>query len=87
MKDYYRKNSKPKIKNQLKMNEKNLKHKSKFLSLVLRHKPEAIDLKLDKNGWADIEELIEKAKANGKFYDMAILEEVVESNNKKRFRN
>ena len=31
---------------------------SKFLSLVLRHKPEEIGLVLDENGWADIDELI-----------------------------
>ena len=33
---------------------------SKFLSLVLRHKPEAIGLHLNENGWADVEELINK---------------------------
>ncbi len=31
---------------------------SKFLSLILRHKPYLIDLELDKNGWAGTEELI-----------------------------
>ena len=34
----------------------------RFISLILRHKPETIDLKLDKNGWANINELIEKIK-------------------------
>lgn len=34
--------------------------KSKYLALVLRHKPEAIGIQLDKNGWADIQELISK---------------------------
>jgi putative RNA 2'-phosphotransferase len=29
-------------------------HLSKFLAYVLRHKPEAIGLKLDKNGWAPL---------------------------------
>lgn len=38
----------------------NLKHLSKFISLVLRHKPEEIGLLLDANGWADTEELIRK---------------------------
>ena len=41
------------------MNEKTAKSVSKFLSLVLRHSPEKIGLKLDENGWADVEELIE----------------------------
>ena len=31
---------------------------SKFLSLILRHKPETIGIKLDEHGWADISELI-----------------------------
>lgn len=33
---------------------------SKFLSLVLRHKPSAANLSLDKNGWADVEKLIKE---------------------------
>ena len=30
---------------------------SKFLSVILRHKPEEIGLDLDAQGWADINEL------------------------------
>ena len=37
---------------------------SKFLSFVLRHKPEEIGLVLDPNGWADINELLKKAEAH-----------------------
>jgi putative RNA 2'-phosphotransferase len=33
---------------------------SKFLSLVLRHKPEEIGLQLDNEGWADTGELLQK---------------------------
>ena len=33
---------------------------SKYLSYILRHKPDSIGLKLDKHGWADIDELIKK---------------------------
>ena len=36
----------------------NLTKVSKFLSLILRHKPETIGIGLDKNGWANIDELI-----------------------------
>ena len=39
---------------------------SKFISLVLRHKPEEIGLTLDSNGWARVDELIKKAN-NHKF--------------------
>lgn len=36
-------------------------HISKFLSLVLRHKPETIGLSLDHQGWAQVYDLILKA--------------------------
>ena len=38
---------------------------SKFLSLVLRHQPEAIGLTLDENGWAEVEELLRLANERG----------------------
>lgn len=59
---------------------------SKFLSLVLRHKPDTIGLALDKNGWANTKELLEKV--NG--YDINLtldeLKTVVENSDKKRFQ-
>jgi putative RNA 2'-phosphotransferase len=58
---------------------------SKFLSLVLRHKPEKIQLGLDKNGWADVEELIEKAARAGMRLNKQQLHQVVAENDKKRF--
>lgn len=67
------------------MKNNEIKRKSKFLSLILRHQPEKINLTLDENGWADVEELIDQSKKNKVFFTMGILEEVVETNNKKRF--
>jgi len=59
---------------------------SKMLSLVLRHKPEAIGISLDKNGWANVNELIEKLNTKRELkLNLAILEHIVETNNKKRF--
>ncbi|ALN79747.1 RNA 2'-phosphotransferase [Lysobacter antibioticus] len=58
---------------------------SKFLSLVLRHEPEAIGLSLDDNGWADIDELIRLANADGKPVTRALIDEVVRDNDKQRF--
>jgi putative RNA 2'-phosphotransferase len=58
---------------------------SKFLSLVLRHKPEAIGLTLDANGWADVEELITRANQQGKQLTRPLLEKIVATNDKKRF--
>ncbi|WP_299677958.1 RNA 2'-phosphotransferase [uncultured Tenacibaculum sp.] len=67
------------------MNEREIKSISKFLSLLLRHQPDLIGLKLDKNGWADVAELIEKSKRKGKHFSIEKLEEVVATNDKKRF--
>jgi putative RNA 2'-phosphotransferase len=61
------------------------KHISKFLSLVLRHKPEEINLKLDTNGWADTDELIEKLNSRNFNIDFELLEQVVINNDKQRF--
>lgn len=59
---------------------------SKFLSLILRHEPEAIGLRLDAEGWADVDELIAKAAAHGKRYDRELLHELVRDNDKQRFK-
>ena len=65
--------------------EKQLKHISKLLSLVLRHEPEQIGLSLDKEGWAHVPELIEKVNQKGIQLDFTILQIVVDTNDKKRF--
>ena len=65
------------------MNKNNIKKISKFLSLLLRHKPQTIGLKLDANGWADIDEIIEKSK-NIRL-NRALIDEVVAQNDKQRF--
>lgn len=36
----------------------NLTQTSKFISLILRHKPETIGISLDEHGWAKVDELI-----------------------------
>ncbi len=58
---------------------------SKFLSLVLRHQPEAIGLTLDENGWADVDALIELANKAGRRLTRPLLEQVVAENDKQRF--
>jgi putative RNA 2'-phosphotransferase len=58
---------------------------SKFLSLVLRHKPETIGLVLDENGWAKIEDLIRLANQQGTRLSRSLLEQVVVQNDKQRF--
>lgn len=58
---------------------------SKFLSLVLRHKPETIGIELDENGWTDVSILIRKCNGYGIHFDLTMLKYVVATNNKKRF--
>ena len=58
------------------------KQVSKFLSLILRHQPEKIGLQLDENGWALISDILEKSKLKFTFEE---LEEIVVTNDKKRF--
>lgn len=67
------------------MNEQQKKKISKFLSLILRHQPEIINLTLDKNGWANVDELKEKCSKNNMDFTLEELDEVVETNDKKRF--
>lgn len=67
------------------LSDKQLTHISKFLSLVLRHQPETIGIQLDEQGWASIEELLEKANHYGVRFDREILNHIVASNPKKRF--
>lgn len=64
------------------MTEQHKKQISKFLSLILRHQPEKINLKLDENGWASIKDILEKSKLRFTFEE---LEEVVYTNDKQRF--
>lgn len=58
---------------------------SKYLSLVLRHKPEALGITLDTNGWTDVKVLLEKMNSTGKKIGIDTLKTIVETNNKKRF--
>ena len=58
---------------------------SKFLTFILRHRPDAIGLSLDSNGWARIDELIEKSKGTRTPFNRDDLLHVVRTSNKKRF--
>jgi len=55
-------------------------NKSKFLSLVLRHKPETVGLTLDFSGWALVSDILDKCEMS-----IEMLKDVVKYNNKKRF--
>lgn len=62
-----------------------LNETSKFLSFVLRHEPAAIGITLDSEGWTDISRLIEGANKFGKAIDRDLLQQVVDTSDKKRF--
>ncbi len=58
----------------------NITQTSKLIALILRHKPETIGITLDEHGWANVSELL-----NGLKIDMALLEEIVTTDNKQRY--
>lgn len=57
---------------------------SRFLSLILRHKPEAINIQLDEHGWANVKDLIEGVSESYDF-NMSMLEEIVRTDEKQRY--
>lgn len=67
------------------MNEKERIRTSKFLSLVLRHEPERIGLQLDPGGWVEVDALLAACTQHGTAIDRAALDEIVATNEKKRF--
>ena len=60
------------------------KDTSKFISLILRHKPETIGISLDEHGWADVSELIAGVSKTHPL-DMEILERIVAEDEKQRY--
>lgn len=58
---------------------------SRFLSLVLRHRPDAIDLTLDSLGWACIDELLAKSNVAGTRFNRDDLLQIIATSDKKRF--
>ena len=63
----------------------NIEKLSKFISLILRHKPEEIGISIDESGWANVEDLINGINNSGRNIDMDILEEIVRTDNKQRY--
>ena len=62
----------------------NLKSTSKYLSLILRHHPEAAGITLDGHGWANVEELIAEVRKSRPF-DRETLEKIVATDEKQRY--
>lgn len=60
------------------------KDTSKYLSLILRHKPDIIGIQLDEHGWANVEELIDGIRKTQPI-DMDLLEKIVAEDEKQRY--
>ncbi len=57
---------------------------SKYISLILRHKPEVIGITLDEHGWANVYELIDGVNKTHPI-NMDVLEEIVRTDEKQRY--
>lgn len=58
---------------------------SKFLSLLLRHKPEEIGLSLDDMGWAEIEDIIRLTAGRRIQLTKKLIDKITATSDKKRF--
>ena len=58
---------------------------SSFISMLLRHKPEAAGLTLDEHGWCDVNELIKGVSEHRAPLTMEELEYIVETDDKGRY--
>lgn len=67
------------------LDEKGTVRASRFLSMVLRHRPESIGIVPDEAGWVDVDTLLAACAAKGRRLSRADLDHVVATNNKKRF--
>ena len=66
--------------------EKDTRRVSKFISLILRHHPEAIGIALDGYGWAEVFALIDGVNATQRHHlTRELLEEIVQTDEKQRY--
>ncbi len=66
------------------MSKNELTETSRFISLILRHKPEVIGITLDEHGWADTQALIEGVSRTHPL-TMELLERIVAEDEKQRY--
>lgn len=63
------------------MNEQDI---SKFIALILRHKPETIGISLDEHGWANVDEMLSGINKTVPL-SKDQLEDIVKTDNKQRY--
>lgn len=62
-----------------------MRRMSRFLSYVLRHRPDRIGLTLDSHGWVMVDDLLAALAAHKRPLSREQLTEIVQSNDKQRF--
>jgi putative RNA 2'-phosphotransferase len=67
------------------MTDKEIVKTSKFLSLVLRHEPERVGLKLGEAGWVSVEDFLRAVNRSGVSLTLEQLQHIVATSDKKRF--
>lgn len=72
------------MKGKVRMKKMDFTKTSRFISLILRHKPETIGITLDEHGWASVTELIDGISKT-RYIDMAMLEKIVATDDKQRY--
>ena len=65
--------------------EDSLTQISRFLSYVLRHKPQALDLDMSDDGWVSVAQLIDNSNRHGKSLTVDVLEAIVSLDEKRRY--
>lgn len=64
----------------------NLTAISRYISLILRHKPEVIGITLDEHGWADVNALIRGIRETKEpAFSKELLDEIVRTDSKQRY--
>ena len=65
---------------------RDMRSTSKFIALILRHRPETIGIALDEHGWAKVDELIDGINATGNHQvTKELLEVIVRTDEKQRY--
>jgi putative RNA 2'-phosphotransferase len=67
------------------MTDKEIIRTSRFLSLILRHEPERVGLKLGEAGWVAVDELLRAVNSHGVSLTLDQLRHIVATSDKKRF--
>ena len=65
--------------------ESELNGYSRFLSFILRHKPDSVGLELDAHGWVEVQALVKHTQNTDLPLTVEIIEKIVATSDKQRF--